>query len=349
MNKIKVLLIGPASPHLVNHYNRISKDLFDVKVISNEKGYFNEGIDIQCLNFSLKSLSALFFTPKAIKEITEEYKPAVVHVHQANTYGFYTVIALRKLKTPLILTAWGSDILINPKDSYFLDKMVKYMLKRVDFCTSDSKFMAEEMRKLVPEHELDIEICNFGVKELDLPEVRKEKIIYSNRNHANLYNIDKVINIFQTFLEQSEDKSWKLVIAGKGSNTQKLKELVGKLNLNSNVEFIGFVNEEENIRNYGRAKYFISIPNSDATAMSLLEAMYYKCIPIVSDLPANREWIEDNVTGIIENDTDKNVIQRALSINFEKAAVDNHLKIKREGTVEVSEKKFNNLLLKAVK
>jgi glycosyltransferase involved in cell wall biosynthesis len=45
--------------------------------------------------------------------------------------------------------------------------------------------------------------------------------------------------------------------------------------------------------------FFFSILTSDALSVSLLEAMAHGCIPIVSDLPDNREWVEDNKNGII--------------------------------------------------
>lgn len=43
---------------------------------------------------------------------------------------------------------------------------------------------------------------------------------------------------------------------------------------------------------------FISIPSSDSTSVSLLEAMCCGLFPIVSDLPANREWIHDKKMAI---------------------------------------------------
>jgi glycosyltransferase involved in cell wall biosynthesis len=44
---------------------------------------------------------------------------------------------------------------------------------------------------------------------------------------------------------------------------------------------------------------YVSCSASDATSVSLLEAMAAGCYPIVSDLPANREWITDRVNGAL--------------------------------------------------
>jgi L-malate glycosyltransferase len=45
------------------------------------------------------------------------------------------------------------------------------------------------------------------------------------------------------------------------------------------------------------AEVFVSVPSSDATSVALLQAMAAGCFPIVSDLPAQRELVEDGVNG----------------------------------------------------
>jgi glycosyltransferase involved in cell wall biosynthesis len=64
-----------------------------------------------------------------------------------------------------------------------------------------------------------------------------------------------------------------LIIAGHGYQNQVLKELTQTLKLENDVEFVGFVTQYENARLYAKSKYYISIPESDGTAVSLLEAM----------------------------------------------------------------------------
>jgi glycosyltransferase involved in cell wall biosynthesis len=41
----------------------------------------------------------------------------------------------------------------------------------------------------------------------------------------------------------------------------------------------------------GQAAVYVSVPSSDGTSVSLLEAMTAGAYPIVSDLAANREWV----------------------------------------------------------
>ena len=336
----KLLIIGSNSIHVYNYINLV-KDYFDeIILITNKK---REGTDVKTieLDFHLK-LSSRLKTVAKIKNLIQEYAPSIIHIHQMNSYAYYSLIAARKSSVPKILTAWGSDILLSPKKNCLLKKMVQFNLRHADFFTSDSEFMAEEMRSLLPKRKLDILIANFGIEIIE-KDLLKENIIYSNSLHKKLYQIESVINAFKLFLENSIDKTWKLVIAATGEETDNLKSLVEQLNLTENVEFAGWVNNEKNIEYYSKAKLFVSIPESDATSISLLEAMAYGCIPVLSDLPANREWIDDGKNGIIVNSPSENIFDRALKLNFSEVASYNKKIIIEKGTKVANKKKFIQL------
>jgi len=336
----KLLIIGSNSIHVYNYINLV-KDYFDeIILITNKK---REGTDVKTieLDFHLK-LSSRLKTVAKIKKLIQEYAPSIIHIHQVNSYAYYSLVAARKSSVPKILTAWGSDILLSPKNSFLLKKMVQFNLRHADFFTSDSEFMAEEMRSLLPRRKLDILIANFGIEIIE-KDLLKENIIYSNRLHKKLYQIESVINAFKLFLENSIDKSWKLVIAATGEETNNLKSMVEHLNLKGNVEFVGWVDQEKNVEYYSKARLFVSIPESDATSISLLEAMAYGCIPVLSDLPANREWIDDGKNGIIVNSPSENIFERALKLNISEVASINKRIIIEKGTKVANKKKFIQL------
>jgi glycosyltransferase involved in cell wall biosynthesis len=347
VEKIKILVVGTCSPHVANHINRIRDENNSIEVISNGKNYFSEKENIHLVDFSLAKFWNLFFTVRQIRKILRTFQPDLIHIHQANSVAFYTLLANKRTKIPSVLTAWGSDVLLNPKKSLILRELVKFNLKNADFFTSDAVYMAEEMRKLVPEKQLDISICNFGVAPLPIA-ISKENIIYSNRNHNPLYRIDQVICGFDRFSKSNNGVDWKLVIAGSGSETQRLKDLVQNKGLEEKVSFVGFVNTFDNFNYYAKARIFVSLPESDATAMSLLEAMYYQCIPVLSNLPANREWVENGINGIIVRDLEADFFNIALSLNQEEIGAKNKTIIQEKGTEEVSKRNFKDLILKAV-
>lgn len=345
--KARVLLIGSSSPHVANHLSRIECNDFTIEVISNDNKFLPKDQKYYAIDFSLKFFLNWFRAPKQIRKIISDFNPDVIHVHQANSIGFFTVLANRKTKKRIALTAWGSDLLINPKKSILLRIMVKYILKNVDTITSDSEFMADEIRNLNNKTEKEIVICNFGVTEFDIPIVKK-KIIYSNRTHNPLYRIDEVLKAFARFKQSTYSEDWILKVAGRGSETESLKQLVKNLKIEDTVEFVGFVNAETNAFLYAESTYFISLPNSDATAVSLLEAMYFKCIPILSNLPANEEWVKTGVNGLIVKDLNANYILDTIHFDKVKMGEINREIVLNKGTAAKSKENFRDVIHKLI-
>jgi glycosyltransferase involved in cell wall biosynthesis len=334
----KLLLISSNTIHTYK-YLQLVEDYFDeVLLITNEKSKVYDYPTVE-LNFNLK-IKTLFSTVKEIKKQIELFQPSIIHIHQANSYAFFALLACRKSFIPTVLTAWGSDVLILPKSNFLLKKMVRFNLRNADFLTSDSIYMAQEMEKIAPLKNRII-IANFGIDVTPIT-CEKENIIYSNRLHKKLYRVDKILEAFSLFYTNN-NTDWKLVIAATGTETDTLKIKVAELNLEHAIEFVGWIQKEDNEKWYSKAKIWVSIPESDATSISLLEAMACGCIPVVSDLPANREWIQSGLNGIIVNDLESDFISDALKLNLAEAINMNKNRIEKDGTKASNRIKFIQL------
>ena len=336
----KLILIGSSSGavHLKNYYDLI-KDFFDdILIITNSEIDF---CNFKVIDFGFRNPISIIKSIKTLNQIYKDYQPSVIHVHQANSYGFISIKA-NKDKFPLVLTTWGSDVLLLPNKNFLFKKMVSYNLRNSDYITADASFMREAIHKIVANKK--VEIINFGIDFDDVELIEKENIIYSNRLHNDLYNIDDIIIGFSKFVKSHPD--WKLIVGANGKNTDSLKVLAESILPSGAYEFIGFVNQAENKRQYLRAKVWVSIPSSDGTAISLLEAMGYGCIPVLSDLPANNEWIVNNKNGIIV----KNNLVSSLC-NIEELSLDsvqdiNKKLILSKATKQVNKNKFESIYKK---
>ncbi len=311
----KLLVVGSNSIHVYNFIELVKDNFDEILLITNE---INIEKDVVAINADFSLGMKSFATIKKIRSIVSDFQPSVVHIQQANTYAFLTVLALKNKHIPLILTAWGSDVLISPKKSFLLKKMLQYVLNNIQVITADSNHVLNSAQKLVNK-KLSLRNINFGIEMKECTKVEKENIIYSNRLHKELYNIDQVIHSFSKFVQSNND--WKLVIAGSGDETEKLKELVHRLDINKYVAFVGFLNQEENYHYYCKSKIYISIPRSDSVSISLVEAILCGCIPFVSNLEANLELIENNRNGFVEDDLENIDFNKFIKIdttNFEK-------------------------------
>ncbi len=337
----KLLLVGSASINTYQ-YDELIKGYFDEVLLLSDQKSKDYTINSIALNFSLRNPITAYQTISQIKKIISDFKPSIIHIQQANVYAFYTLLAAKSFNTPKVLTLWGSDILVIPHKSFLLKKLVQYNLLHADAITSNSKYVATEMQKLIPQKKVDLTLANLGV-EITPQLIKKENIVYSNRLHNKLYRIDQVIMGFKKFVEETENASWKLIIAGQGTETENLKQLAVQLNLSSKIEFVGWQNKEQNIANYAKAKIFISIPTSDSTPTSLLEAMAYGCIPVVSNLPSIALWIENNKNGIMIDDLNSNYLKQALQLNINEVGELNKKIIVEKASKEVNRKKFLSL------
>jgi len=338
--KVNILIIGPDSPHVASFISRWNSEDVELEVISSGDKHIRVSKN-HMLHFSLLHFWNFLITPLKIRRIAKRFQPDIVWMHQANSYSLYPILALKK-RYPIVLTVWGSDVLVAPNQSRWIKKMTRYILQHVDAITADAHSLGEKALELSPKKNTPLYICQFGIQPIAVS-LSKEQVIYSNRGHKSLYRIKDVIAAFHRF-QQNQPFSWRLVIAGNGSETAALKQLVDELDLTEHVEFVGFLSPQENAAWYGRSELYISIPASDGTAVSLLEAMHYGCLPIVSDLPANREWITHGKNGYIATDLTIDFIKEALTIDPTQAKQENTSLIQSLATPEASSVKFQSVI-----
>ncbi|MBB6713544.1 glycosyltransferase family 4 protein [Clostridium gasigenes] len=280
----------------------------DVHIISHEP-YDLKGATVHYINFSLKEF---FKYKKIVHRKIDEIAPDVLHAHQFNDCGLYGV-TYKQL--PAIVSAWGSDILLTPQKNWIMKSLVKYIIKNSSVITSDT---LEVTRKIVEFGGNKDNIYTFpmGIESEILQyknsiDITNEGLtILSNRRLEKLYNVDIIIKGFK--LAVNEYPNLNLIIAATGVEESYLKKLTIELDLDSKIEFTGRYNQEELGSILKKSDVFISIPSSDGTSVSLLEAMGCGLYPILCDLPANREWIKNNKNGIIINNINENNVKDAI-------------------------------------
>ncbi|MBP5982812.1 MAG: glycosyltransferase [Fluviicola sp.] len=332
---MKILQVGPNSVHVTRFINAFDSN----ESISNF--LLSDSPNLEAKVTQQFVVNAHTFNPikiigilKIIQTIVQQVKPTVIHIHQVNRLAFFTALVAKWRKIPVVTTAWGSDVLIMPSKNKLYHYLVKKTLQRSAVISADAQEMIRAMQLLVPTGQF---VCiQYGITPVE--STNKKEIIYSNRLHKPLYNIDKIISLFADF--HTQHPSWHLIIGGSGSETEKLKNQTKQLGLTENVQFIGWLNEDDNRAQYAKATIYVSIPSSDGTSVSLLEAMSANCIPVVSDLPSNKEWISDNTNGIIFQEEGENPFKQALLLNQQIAFATNQQLINQKATRNASIAQF---------
>jgi glycosyltransferase involved in cell wall biosynthesis len=330
---MKILQIGPNSVHVSSYISALSETDKDIYLLSEEACDFQGVKENFVISFRSLNPIAVLKSKRLLKQLLVKLKPEVIHIHQVNRAAYFVARIAQKLNIRVVTTAWGSDVLLIPKQNAFFKYLVTQTLKNSAIVTADSQDMIQAMKALYPQG--NYKLLQYGIDPIQALE--KEKIIYSNRLHEPLYRIEKVIEYFSQFSAQHPD--WKLVVAGTGSQTEHLKSLVNESNLSSKTSFVGWQKKPENSAWYAKSSIYISIPTSDGTSVSVLEAMSAGCIPVVADLPVSHEWIVSEKNGIIEK-SGENPLLKALEIDIETCAKLNSDLIHEKATRAASIKEF---------
>ena len=222
-----------------------------------------------------------------------------INAHYLSSHGTLAWLA-RKLgvRARLAASAWGSDILVAPARSLALRWLTSRVLRDAAVCTSDSAHMAQRMRELGAR---EVMTFPFGLDTLPAPPSAKEpRLFFANRGLEDIYDPLRVLALFAAVAAAWTDA--RLVVANDGSLAEPLQRRAAALGLADRVEFVGRLDATAQSAFYARARWYVSLPRSDSVSVSVLEAMAHGCIPLLSDLPANRELVRDGANGLIVPD-----------------------------------------------
>lgn len=236
---------------------------------------------------------------QGLERLVGALAPHVLHAHYVTAYGFYGTAAHYR---PYALSAWGSDILrdaVSPLGR----AVARYTLGRADLVTADSDHVLGKLRELgvAPERAVKVVI---GVDDAFLLASRRsvnrggegEPLVLSLRSlERRQYNVDVILRAM-ALVRRALPRA-RLAVAGEGRLRPRLEALAAQLGLGDAVCFLGQVPHDQLPHLLAQAAVVVSVPTSDATPASLLEAMAVGCFPLVSDLPAMAEWVEDGQNG----------------------------------------------------
>ncbi len=247
----------------------------------------------------------------------------VLHAHYLTSHGTLAWLAQRLWRVPglLVSSAWGSDVLLTPQRSLMAAWLTGAVLKGSAACTADSRHMAREMLRLGAR---EVSVFPFGLDELppSSPGGKDPHLFFSNRALEPLYRIDRVIDLFATVAES--DPQARLIVAHDGSQRAMLQAQVEALGLASRVTLTGLLSAQEQAHWYDRAQWHLSLPESDSVSVSVLEAMAHGCIPVLSDLPANRELVTHTLSGWVMLAPEAEQAQEAQSAQAAQEGQDPH-------------------------
>jgi L-malate glycosyltransferase len=299
------VLIGDAqSPHLLKWARALAPQV--ELYVASSRG-FDAGFDglvpadrRLALNAEVRHRGGNVGTLRRLPELGRWLKridAAWLHPHYLTSHGTLALAAKLgwRLRARIVGSAWGSDILVTPQQGAVWRWLTRRVLRGCALGTSDSMHMATQMQKLGAGEVL---VFPFGLEALPpLPPAKQPWLFFANRGLEPIYAPERVLDVFAAIAAHQPEA--RLVVANDGSLRAAMQTRATALGLAERVQFVGRLDAPAQALEYARAAWYLSLPRSDSVAVSVLEAMAHGCVPLLSDLPANRELVASGRNGLI--------------------------------------------------
>lgn len=257
----------------------------------------SSGIDMHFAGRCLGGkLSYLFSVPR-VRQLIRAIDPDIVVAYRLTSYGYIASLAGTR---PLVLAADGGDVQVQCARSLFKRRLAQYALKRADLVHAWSVNISNSLQELgVPRGRIlvkprGIELDLFGglrmVKE-------REHTIITTRSLMDYCKVDVILRAIARINEDLPDIRYEVV--GDGPQKNLLEMLSRDLGISEKTRFIGRTSRVEIARHLAKADIYCSMLETDGLSASLLEAMAAGAFPVVTDIPANRYWINDGDNGLL--------------------------------------------------
>lgn len=246
--------------------------------------------------------------PLQAKQFVDSIQPDIVDGHFISIYGF---IAACTGFHPLVVTGWGSDVLINPWRNLFWRLTAQYAVKKSDrvVIVFSRDIAKTQLEKLGVDME-KLREALFGVDTVMFHYAGKLKenaefvgvnpaypIAISTRGFAPIYGTDTLLKAIPLVLEKIPEAQF--IILHKPGERITGEALVKKAGIYNNVFLVDRIPHSDMPKMLSLADVYISTSLSDGASNSLFEAMACERAPVITDIPANRPWVADGENGFL--------------------------------------------------
>ncbi|RPI15748.1 MAG: glycosyltransferase family 1 protein [Ignavibacteriae bacterium] len=312
------------------------------------------GLKIISKNPAVKSFP--FLSERShFKKVYNDFKPDIVHSGYVWQVG---ILASNLNVHPHLSMPWGSDILVEPDKSILKRMLVKKVINQCDHLQCDAEFVKKKMiddykipadKVTVFPWGIDLNLFKPSGKQVSRKELGLDDnlfIVVFNRHLTSIYGVSDLMEGFKLFSTGKDDV--KLLMVSGGPQRIETQKFINDNNLNSKITITGRVPNAKLPVYLNASDIYISTSLSDGTSLSLLEAMAMGLGIIVTDVPAIREWI-NNDNGIIVPINKSQEIAKALeSYYLNRQLIAEHGTLNKEIAKERADWDKNYLKLKEI-
>jgi glycosyltransferase involved in cell wall biosynthesis len=245
----------------------------------------------------LRYISSFDMVGRAVRAFAPD---VVVPIHFPN-YGL--VSWLMRVDAPVYLVGWGSDILHAAEKSFVHKWITRQIVHHADWLNVDAEIMRTYLVDRYDISSATVDLITWG-----LPANWYEKPISPPPDgppwkvicHRRLdYDMNPIL-LLEGF-EQSVERGFDgiLSIKGHGPWADRVRSWVDEHRLGDRVEYLPWMDYDELRDVIAEHHIYVTSAWVDSTSVSLLEIMSQGNYPVVTDIPANREWVIHEHNGLL--------------------------------------------------
>lgn len=253
----------------------------------------------------------------ALKRVVRRVQPDLIHAGPVQSAGFLAALSGFR---PLVTMSWGSDLLLDAGRSAWMGWVTRYTLGRTTVLAGDCLAVQQKaagfgfpaQRSVLFPWGVDLNRFRPGHN----PDFRQRRgwqdafVVLSLRTWEPLYGVDVLVRGFARAAQHIPEL--RLLLLGGGSQAGLLRQILEQHGLLDRVHFGGQINQDLLPAFYQSSDLYISASHSDGSSVSLMEALASGLPVLISDIPANREWIEGSQAGWLFPDGDDQAVTRGI-------------------------------------
>ncbi|MCA1899261.1 MAG: glycosyltransferase [Chloroflexi bacterium] len=258
--------------------------------------------------FKWSRLAALVFD---FRRVVKEIKPDLIHAGPIQTCAFIAVLSGFR---PILTMSWGFDLMDDVHKSRWMEWVTRYTLKRSAFFISDAKVTRDKAAAYGMNPQKTV-VFPWGVdlEHFTPPKVKPQRstfTLFCNRSWEPRYGVDVLARAFVQAAQERDDMN--LLLLGGGSQGHALRGIFESGGVLDRVAFAGQISQTVLPQWYHRADLYISPSHVDGSSVSLMEALGCGLPCLVSDIPANKEWVKEGENGWLFRDGDANQLAEKI-------------------------------------
>jgi glycosyltransferase involved in cell wall biosynthesis len=274
-----------------------------------------------------------------LRRVVKDVRPDLIHAGPIQTCAFLAVLSRFQ---PILTMSWGYDLMQDADRDPWWRWVTRYTLQRSSFFVSDARITRAKAISLgmrpdrIAVFPWGVDLLHFrppshgqskstgrGRKTLSQRSrktARQSFVLLCNRSWEPRYGVDVLVRAFVLAARRQENLS--LILLGGGSQGNAFRQILLDAGQIDRVQFAGHVTNASLPRWYHMADLFVSPSHVDGSSVSLMEALACGTPVLVSDIPANKEWVRNGVNGWLFCDGDIEALsEQLLQISSHPAAL----------------------------